>query len=281
MEIVPNFQINLKAAIELRDETSPDEKIALIDALVTYAETGQETTFNDRFVKSLYARLIETVKDGYEKYDRISKRNKEKAEKRWSKPDSMPQDATALQDMPQHNEECHGIEENATACNGMPQHATASIKENKIKENKINKKEKEKEKEKEIRPADGTLASLAMIIQKNVEPEKVQKALLEFVKMRRILKKPLTDHALELAIDHLKTLTQDPVEQEAIVNQSIQNGWQGLFPLKPTGTVTRVQPQRQTKVVVEQQYDQRTNNENSGSDIPEFLKKYGNMLKEG
>lgn len=279
MESVPNFQINLKAAMELRDETSPDEKIALVDALVTYAETGQETTFDDRFVKSLYARLIETVKDGYEKYDRISKRNKEKAEKRWSKPDSMPQDAAALQDMPQHNTECHGIEENAVACNGMPQHATASIKENKIKENKINKKEKEN-KEKEIRPADGSLASLGMIIQKNVEPEKVQKALLEFVKMRRILKKPLTDHALELAIDHLKELATDPAEQEAIVNQSIQNGWQGLFPLKPTGTVTRVQPQRQTKVVVEQQYDQRTNNENSGSDIPEFLKKYGSMLKE-
>ena len=251
---------------------------SLLQAIYEYAETGNKQESDDPILSFAMEIAINEIAENLDKYERKCEKNSANVRKRWN--------TDVSEQKPSNTTECERIRTNTTVydgnfgnTNGYEENSSYGNKKEIEIKNK-NKKEKEN-KEKEIRPADGTLASLGMIIQKNVEPEKVQKALLEFVKMRRILKKPLTDHALELAIDHLKTLTQDPVEQEAIVNQSIQNGWQGLFPLKPTGTVTRVQPQRQTKVVVEQQYDQRTNNENSGSDIPEFLKKYGSMLKEG
>ena len=50
--------------------------------------------------------------------------------------------------------------------------------------------------------------------------------------MRKAIKKPLTTYGLELAIKKLKNLSGDINEQVEIVNQSVMNSWQGLFPLK-------------------------------------------------
>lgn len=57
-------------------------------------------------------------------------------------------------------------------------------------------------------------------------------AILEYIKMRKLIKKPLTDHALELALNNLEKLSSSEDEQIAILEQSISNSWQGLFPLK-------------------------------------------------
>ena len=47
------------------------------------------------------------------------------------------------------------------------------------------------------------------------------------------MKKPLTDKARELTIRELKNLAPgDEAMQVAIINQSIQRGWQGVFALK-------------------------------------------------
>ena len=57
-------------------------------------------------------------------------------------------------------------------------------------------------------------------------------ALGEYKKMRKQIKKPMTDRAMELAVGKLQKMTTDIDEQIAIVNQSVMNSWQGLFPLK-------------------------------------------------
>lgn len=57
------------------------------------------------------------------------------------------------------------------------------------------------------------------------------KALDEYIKMRRLIKKPLTYHALELVVKKLETMG-DEETQIAILEQSIANSWQGIFPLK-------------------------------------------------
>lgn len=54
----------------------------------------------------------------------------------------------------------------------------------------------------------------------------------EFVKMRKLIKKPMTPHALELTLNKLNKMTSDEKEQIAILEQSIANSWQGIFPLK-------------------------------------------------
>ena len=66
----------------------------------------------------------------------------------------------------------------------------------------------------------------------NEQNEKLRLPLKEYIKMRKAIKKPITTHGLELAIAKLKGLSKNINEQVEIVNQSVMNSWQGLFPLK-------------------------------------------------
>lgn len=61
---------------------------------------------------------------------------------------------------------------------------------------------------------------------------RLDEAIEEFKKHRKNLKKPMTDRAVQLMVGKLKDLGQTVDEQIAIINQSIENGWQGVFPLK-------------------------------------------------
>lgn len=62
--------------------------------------------------------------------------------------------------------------------------------------------------------------------------QKVQDVLLKFVAHRKQIKKPLSDHSCDLLIKNLKNLSNDPKEQVQILEQSIFNGWAGIFELK-------------------------------------------------
>ena len=58
-------------------------------------------------------------------------------------------------------------------------------------------------------------------------------ALNDFAEMRKKMRKPLTGRALALTLSELEKLAPGDDEKKiAILNQSIQRGWQGVFPLK-------------------------------------------------
>lgn len=63
------------------------------------------------------------------------------------------------------------------------------------------------------------------------QKEALQEPLREFVKMRKAIKKPITTHGVELALKKLEELTTSESEAVEIINQSVMNSWQGLFPL--------------------------------------------------
>ena len=50
--------------------------------------------------------------------------------------------------------------------------------------------------------------------------------------MRNKIKKPLTNRAKELTISDLKKLSGNPAEWIAILDQSVQRSYQGVFALK-------------------------------------------------
>ena len=57
-------------------------------------------------------------------------------------------------------------------------------------------------------------------------------AMKDFVEFRKKIKKPMTDRAIELTLAELEKLAPgDEKAKIAILNQSIQRGWQGVFPL--------------------------------------------------
>ena len=60
----------------------------------------------------------------------------------------------------------------------------------------------------------------------------IEIAIDDFKEFRKKIKKPMTDRAVELLIDKLNKLASDDETKIAILNQSIVNGWQGVFPLK-------------------------------------------------
>ena len=62
--------------------------------------------------------------------------------------------------------------------------------------------------------------------------DRVNDTLREFIKMRVLIKKPMTDNALKLLINRLRDMTSDEDMQIEILNQSIINGWQSIYPIK-------------------------------------------------
>ena len=95
---------------------------------------------------------------------------------------------------------------------------------NKENSNNINKKKERKKERKQ--------ANYDSIIDESIQDKKVKQELYEFIKMRKLIKKPLTDRALKLLISKLNKLSSIPAEQVQILDNSIMNNWQGIFPLK-------------------------------------------------
>jgi hypothetical protein len=72
-----------------------------------------------------------------------------------------------------------------------------------------------------------------------VSDQLLNQAILEFIEFRKKIKSQMTDRAVELMIKELNKLSPDTLTQIAILNQSIMNGWKGVFELKQD----RTQPQ--------------------------------------
>lgn len=54
-----------------------------------------------------------------------------------------------------------------------------------------------------------------------------------FLEMRRKIRKPPTDRAKDLLIAELDKLRKQGHDPTTVLNQSVMNNWQGLFPIKP------------------------------------------------
>ena len=65
-----------------------------------------------------------------------------------------------------------------------------------------------------------------------IEDKRLKTTLYDFEKMRKAIKKPMTNKSKELLLHKLSGMTENPNEQIEILNQSILNNWQGIFPLK-------------------------------------------------
>lgn len=103
---------------------------------------------------------------------------------------------------------------------------------NNIANNKVDYIDKEKPK------------TVGTLINGYTDNEDLQKALMDFAKMRKTIKKPLTQRAMELLFDKLDKLATDDNTKIEILNQSIMNNWQGVFELKETKKQSKPIPQK-------------------------------------
>lgn len=83
-----------------------------------------------------------------------------------------------------------------------------------------NKKERKKE------------TSYDKIINSMIEDEEIKNSIYEFIKMRNLIKKPMTDRALTMLINKLEKLSSDKDIQIKILEQSIFKNWADIYELK-------------------------------------------------
>lgn len=58
----------------------------------------------------------------------------------------------------------------------------------------------------------------------------------DFIDMRKTIKKPMTSKALELIINKLRKMSNSEQEQIDLLNESIEKGWQSVYPSNKSKT---------------------------------------------
>ena len=100
--------------------------------------------------------------------------------------------------------------------------------------------EEEEEEEKEEDKKKKKKKSKKHISAKYVSDDDLNNAILSFLEFREKIKKPMTERAIQLLIKKLNKLAPDINTQIEIINQSILNGWQGIFPLNQQASKEKI-----------------------------------------
>ncbi|PWW06290.1 uncharacterized protein DUF4373 [Paenibacillus cellulosilyticus] len=154
-----------------------------------------------------------------EKKTTTSEKRSAAAKKRWDK------DRTNTE-FPDDNMQMHDVS-NAIAMQG--------------KESKRNKSKVKEIKEKEIKDKTAFEAYTSNPV--------LLSSLNSFIEFRMKIRKPMTDRAVSLLLSNLDKLGKDDKEKISILEQSILNGWQGIFALKDQGGAANAKPREFTQGV--------------------------------
>lgn len=96
------------------------------------------------------------------------------------------------------------------------------------KEKKSKEENRKEKKKKNARPQGGYDRILS-----DIEDEELKNLYYEYIKMRKLIKAPMTDYMLRLLINKVNTLEPDNVErQKQLLKNSMVKGWKSVYPLK-------------------------------------------------
>ena len=178
-----------------------EESGQLIKAIFEYEDTGQIVSL-DRQLQIAFLPIKNALDRNKEKYENVIERNKKNIEKRWNKKDTK----------------------NTTGKIGIPKDTKNTDNDNDHdSDNEYDNDKKEKSKKRK---------SFDEVLAENNFSEELQSTIRDFIDMRKTIKKPMTTKALELLLRNLEKLTNLEEEKIAILNQSIEHGWQTVYPLK-------------------------------------------------
>lgn len=74
--------------------------------------------------------------------------------------------------------------------------------------------------------------STKVLPEKYSESEPLNNAIVAFIAHRKSIKAPISEHAIDLTLKKLDKIAESEQEKIEILNQSIMNGWKGIFELK-------------------------------------------------
>lgn len=123
------------------------------------------------------------------------------------------------------NEVCNSVVQ------GMQQNSTPTIQQSCNNNIDFNNKDNTINNNKESKKVSNN-SNYDDIINELVKDDDIKEGIYEFIKMRKLIKKPLTDRALKQLINKLFTLSTNKEELVQIIDNSIINNWASVFPLK-------------------------------------------------
>jgi hypothetical protein len=104
--------------------------------------------------------------------------------------------------------------------------------------------EEEEEEEEKVKDKKAKPKGFSDLINEYTSDESLRISINDFIEMRKKNKKNMTERALELMLRKLDGLADNEVDKKLILNQSIENCWQGIFPLKDN--LNQRQPKQQS-----------------------------------
>ena len=187
--------------LEVMEALTDAEKGRLFTACLLYSKTGEvpQLSGNERYLFPAFKSQIDRDKKSYDEY---SAAQAEKARKRWD----------------------------AAACSGI-----RGIAENAKEKEKEKKKKKEKENNTPPSPPEGGGDVFAEYAGENRE---LLAALLDFEKMRKSIKRPMTDRAKRQLCTKLDDAASD-YERIELLNEAVLHCWQSVYPKREQGTSSR------------------------------------------
>ena len=214
---------------EIFEQLSDEDGMKLLKAIFEYSKTGKCVL--DGVLKAVFMSIKQDMDRNKEMYEETCRKNRENVKKRWKKEqnevENIPNDTTVYDRIQSNTNGYHSIPLDTTRYDSIPLDTKNTDNDY---DNDLKKKKESKKKEKE-KP------SYDEIISQDGLDDTVNLALKDFIQMRQMIKKPLTNRALELVISKLKKLSEVPNTQKEILEQSIMNNWQGIFRLKENNIV--------------------------------------------
>lgn len=205
---------------------------------------------DDLLIELTFEPVRQALKRDLKKYEKTKERNRENAHKRWGKSQDMPNDATASDRMPNDTTACDSIPSDTKHADidmdtdmGMDKDMDILLeKETKgeIQEfpssnfsetpDAKSPEDSPKEKRKKVPPKKEKDSDEELIIPEDFKP--IWSDWIEYRKAKK--KKPYAGTKWEqMAVNKfLENSGNDPVMGRKILNQTIENNWEGLFKLK-------------------------------------------------
>lgn len=185
---------------EIFEMLTDEQAGQLIKNIFAYERTGDMPQM-DKMLNLAFIPIMQALDKNRYKYEEKCKKNKENIEKRWNKKNTS-------------------VYERKKTNTNYTDNGNEYDNEH-VNDNDIDKKEKNKKRK-----------TFEEVLAENNCSEELEITVRDFIDMRKTIKKPMTSKALELLFRNLEKLTNLEEEKIAILNQSIEHGWQTVYPLK-------------------------------------------------
>lgn len=221
-------------------EMLPPEQIGeLMLALIDYQETGEVPDLPKGSALAMCFSFIKKRMDKDNiKYEEKCERNKENGKK-----GGRPAKEPVIEETDNNPKKPNGFSENRTVIEETDNNPTEPRKaDNEYDNDSDNEYDNDCDNEEYIHTPEKICANAhtKKAVKSHKKPDPVvysdvpelDEAIHEFIKFRKGMKKPMSDRAVTLMMNKLETLSHDKYEQVQILNQSIMQGWTGVYELK-------------------------------------------------